>query len=201
MSYAQQNEDLFVEQLFSVGFCGRLLELGAGHPTHLSMSRYLLEKGWSGVLVEASPRTFAGLIDAYPANPKVEIVNAAVVGSRRGLVKFSHRTKIVYSDYPASHWSTMHPEVLPDGEWETFWVSAIFVEDLKTAFPDPFDYVSIDLEGETIGVVEPVIDAWRPKLICIEHEGRYAELREIAERRNYDVVFQQHVNMMLHRRE
>lgn len=200
MSYAQQGEDLFVEQLFSVGFCGRLIELGAGHPTHLSMSRYLLEKGWSGVLVEASPRTFAGLIDAYPANPKVQIVNAAVC-RERGLRRFSHRTKIVYRDYPASHWSTMHPDVLPDDHWETFWVSAIAIEDLARACPGPYDYVSIDLEGETLGVVEPVIDEWRPKLVCVEHEGKYAELREIAERRGYDIVFQQHVNLMMQRRD
>src|ERR1039458_6385235 len=86
MKYSQNNEQELIQKVFG-DFVGRFLDIGACDGTWLSNTRDLVERGWSGVLVEASPRVFLALQELHATNPRLDLVNAAV-GLRSGLLTF-----------------------------------------------------------------------------------------------------------------
>ena len=69
-TYSQYREDLIVFDYFN-GKVGNLLDLGANDGITFSNSRLLIENGWGGVLVEASPLTFKKLETLYENSSKV----------------------------------------------------------------------------------------------------------------------------------
>lgn len=75
---SQHGEDAIIESIFNViGEESRwCVELGALNGTHDSNTWALMQKGWSGVLIEADPTYFEKLKQNYAANPKAHPVNA-----------------------------------------------------------------------------------------------------------------------------
>lgn len=71
--YSQNGDDGIIERIFSVisdrpGLC---CEFGAWDGIHLSNTRALVLRGWSGVMIEADPAKFRELEANYAANDQV----------------------------------------------------------------------------------------------------------------------------------
>ena len=79
--YSQNNEEQTILQYFGLQPTGRFLDIGCHDGIHLSNTRALADKGWSGVLVDPSPISFTRLMDNYSDSDrnKFKLIHAAIV--------------------------------------------------------------------------------------------------------------------------
>src|ERR1700688_2676010 len=77
MSFSQNSEETVILEIFK-GCVGTFLDLGSYTGIELSNVRALAERGWAGVMVEASPTVFDKLVHNYKDFPKVDCYNVAV---------------------------------------------------------------------------------------------------------------------------
>lgn len=69
------------------GRIGKLLEIGAHTSDNHSLTAGLIARGWEAVLVEPNPHCFLKLLEQHSANPRVQLVHAAI-GPTAGLHRF-----------------------------------------------------------------------------------------------------------------
>lgn len=179
---------------------GRFLDIGAFHPTILSNTRALYERGWGGVMVEPGPAQFLSLLAAYKDDPHITLVQAAVDEHYRkgGLVDFYLTDDAVSTTSAAWHekWkntAAFHGKVL---------VAAVSLREILAL--GPFEFVNIDVEGQSADLLLELLlypthaDAWPvPKCICVEHDDRAEELEAAAV--GYRTVLKHSCNLILAR--
>jgi len=155
--HSQWGEQKIILDFFG-DYVGRFLDLGAFDGIGGSNSRGLTDRHWSGVCVEASPFTFQRLVSNHAGNPKVECLCAAVI-NRSGVVTFMD------SDDQSSA-CVSHPD--PMIVKRKYSVACVRPDDIATCFGS-FDFVSIDLEGADLGVLqESEAMLVGTKLVCFE---------------------------------
>lgn len=54
--YAESGLDIYVYENFFKNKIGNMVEIGAGHPTYISMSKYFRELGWRCICIDANPK-------------------------------------------------------------------------------------------------------------------------------------------------
>ena len=59
ISYSQNGEDVLLNRLFPADYRGFYVDVGASHPVAHSVTKHFHDRGWRGVNVEPSPRTYA----------------------------------------------------------------------------------------------------------------------------------------------
>ena len=189
MSYSQNNEEAVLLHYFGDRADGMLLEIGAFHPTRLSNTRALIERGWSGLLCDMSPFSLANLVRAYADNDRVRVVGGVITVEASG---------------PASVWLVAPDEAKGrDGAVSTteawhrdrwagqghvpYVCGTISLPELYAMLPRRVDLVSIDTEGTSMALAMAfdwerlAVDA-----IVVEHDGsdalvgRLAETHEVA---------------------
>jgi len=198
-SYSQYAEDeTFVRLLQTqMGNCtGRLLEIGAWHPTTFSNSRALIELGWSAVLVDFSPGAVKDLAKEYVNNDKVMVVQTAITPVDSGLRRFDITDEGV---------STSEPEIKEKwakvgGFYGALWVPVLSLDTFLSMMPGPgFDFVSIDAEGLStelaIGLVRDCHR--RPRVMCVEHDDKIVELMQVMQQQRYTAPWVNGTNIIL----
>jgi FkbM family methyltransferase len=197
VSYSQNAEEQHILRIVG-DQPGRFLDIGAYNPKLFSNTRALYERGWSGVMVEASPGPFLDLLIEYGNCDRVELVSAAV-GTDRKLTRFQHSEAGVGTSNDA-HYQKWRDKAQFDGR---FWAPAITLQELFTQFGHDFDFVNIDVEGnsaELFACMMQIRPQCRPKCFCVEHDGRQAELTKLALLQGYcmehlngeNVIFARH---------
>ena len=68
--YSQYNEEGFIDSFFKNKNNGFLVDIGAADGITNSNSRFLIEKGWGGILIEPNTKNFNKLQDLYKNNKK-----------------------------------------------------------------------------------------------------------------------------------
>ena len=57
--------------------------------------------------------------------------------------------------------------------WRRFWVRPLTVGRLAERCPGPYDFVTIDTEGSSVGLLcEMPLQQWRCRVVCVEHNAR-----------------------------
>lgn len=79
MRYSQNQEEDIIKSWFG-DFVGTFLDIGANDGKELSNTYALVERGWGGTYVEASPDTFEKLKNNIGSNPKFVFINC-IAGS------------------------------------------------------------------------------------------------------------------------
>jgi len=168
--YSQNNEEQIILDLFKDEI-GTFLDIGACDGKLCSNTLALVERGWSGVLVEPSPGTFHALYKRHGQNPKLQLVNAAI-GTHSHLAQFwdSWETAPGYGTTEPlnrDRWTGLV------GEWQRFIIPLFpFAELLLNYRHQPFDFVSIDTEGTSFQLLQILLASHqKPRVICIEHDG------------------------------
>jgi len=147
--YSQNQEEKWIADYFGEEV-GTLLDLGANDGTTLSNSRAAILRGWSGVLVEASPTAFSRLRSLYAYEEQVELHNVAVC-AKSGTME-------LYESGP--HLNTGDTGILstlvaaerdkwsPTTDFTPVWVECVTFQDLlrRSQFAE-FDLVTMDIEG------------------------------------------------------
>ena len=164
---SQYNEDDIIKQFFGEKRDGRFLDIGAYDGKTFSNTFALAERGWSGVCVEASPQCFYGMQKTYDQNPNIRLVSAAVA-TENGCVKFYDNGGAVASmnEKHKAKWEVSVP-------FKEIYVMAITPYKLLEMFPGPYDFVSIDIEGDTLFVLSsfPSLKELEVTLVCVEVDG------------------------------
>lgn len=178
-SYATFQEDVAVSDWFGrqgLKSTGRLLELGACHQTAGSQSRLLVEQGWEAVLVDAASESLEYLRREYRGNPKITVVQA-VVGAD-GLVPF-YIPPVLHAVATADKGLVDVGHERTDS-WK-IWAAAVQPDDIVRKL-GPFNYVSIDLDGWTLKVMEKLFWALMNECTCVNIEYLREYVRGTDER-------------------
>lgn len=170
---------------------GRFLDVGAYDGVTFSNTRALREFGWSGVLVEPSPRPFFELALLYRDDPKATLVQAAIapadIDDERlrpfAIALVDRETTALWADTLSSldvdyvrRRTPTHAEVL---------VPVVSAGELIAAVGRDFDVVSVDAEGCSVDVLLRllvVLGDPGPGLIVVEPDGELDVLAELGYR-------------------
>ena len=201
MSYSQNGEDDIVAGLFPPDFKGTLLEIGAYHPTELSNSRLLIERGWSAVLVEFSPGPVKALVKEYAGVPREPIPRVIVVAAAI-TAEAAHVEEFAVTDDALSSNDEQHLKLWAKegGYYGHLWVPTMSVHALLSQFfgQRPCDFASVDTEGSSVPVAIALMQSdHRPRVMCIEHNSRQVEVMQVAQPLGYACVHMTQENMVL----
>jgi len=169
----------------------RFLDIGAWSPDVFSNTRPLFERGWSGVLIEPSPGPMIGLLKFYGNEPRVELVQAAVVPYADPAPLMMHITD--------DGLSTATPEVFElwkekGGYYGQMTVLTLSWEQINLYFGG-FQFANIDAEGISVDLFRAMLQAGaEPDCVCCEHDNRLVELCEMATARGYKLLYSNGTN-------
>lgn len=205
---AQNGEDRVIAAYLAehhAGLVGRVLDIGAHDGWSLSNTARLLERGWGGTLVEASPRPLAKLIDRWGDREDIEIVGGCLLTDDRMrdndgvLVPFHDDAGAACHGGEAFLGTTEATNV---AKWQgatkfrRVLLAALQTADLIDAFP-PWDIWSIDVEGTSVKILRDlsrglVFDLERaaamPLLVVVEHDDMHAEIAQWCATYGYRVL-------------
>lgn len=172
--YSQNNEQSYITEYFN-GKVGKCIDIGAFHPYKFSNTRRLIELGWSAVLVEPAPSLFKIFEELYSTDNNITLLNCAI-GDTTDHVKFYESEGDAVSTTDEKHKEKWEKGGVPFKEitvpmMETVWFFNQYCKEV--------DFVSIDTEGTNMTVFRLIPDwVWQEiKLLCIEHDGCYHEIK------------------------
>jgi len=179
---AQYGEDAILAPYFADTPKGFLVDVGAANGVDNSNSIRLLERGWSGILIEPEPDQFAELQAQWRDRADIECLNIAC-GTKRGLAPFYRAGQVSTLD---TVWRDRCIEV----HKLTYRESQVVVEPLEAVLSaclpasgfescapsdqGKFAFLSVDCEGRDRDVLESLdLTFYRPRLIVVEGSGSY----------------------------
>ena len=182
----QLNQDIFalLVNQFRPGF---FIEIGANDGFNLSNTVYLEQKfGWKGILIEANNKYVASL-----KKRKNSVVVNKAVSSRIGKAEFIDAG--LYGGLKASL-DNMHDSYTKDAP--SIAVECVSLQEIldDSKAPELIDFISIDVEGGEVPVVEQMVSVNRRfRCGCIEYNMRmedYQRIIALLESADYIVVWQ-----------
>jgi FkbM family methyltransferase len=150
-----------VATFFGEARSGYFVEVGANEPEERSQTWHLERRGWTGALVEPQPALAARLREARTA----KVYEVACSAPRNtGSTMRLHLAGVHSSLDPNLNISTITPHGAIDVPVTTL---DQVLSDAQA--PVPIDFLSIDVEGHEVEVLEGFdIARWRPRLIYVE---------------------------------
>jgi O-methyltransferase len=177
-NYSQNNEQEIIRNYFN----GRnpsdltVLDIGANDGETFSNSRQLILDGWSGILLEPSPRAFERLSNLYRGNDKVKCFQLGI-GPNTEEVEFWESGAFNHTGPDVALVSCVDPK--EKNRWGNA-VSFIPIKiNLKT-FSDfvsdnrinpPFNFINIDAEGMDYEILKQINLDEICECFCIEHNS------------------------------
>jgi FkbM family methyltransferase len=204
-TYAQCNEDLIVEALLRAKFIDagrdmstvRYLEVGGNHPVQTS-STYLLCRAWGGqgYIVEAN----AGLARRLRSTrPRDVVIQTAVSDKFEETVSFHVHELDELSSLSVENIKRFDALGLPGAVSRIETVPNIHINALFDAYiKAPLDFMSIDIEGLDLPVLQALDPVHRPTVLQVECVDLtlLAKLRETLEPRGYRLAAMTEVNVI-----
>ena len=168
--YSQNNEEQLILDYFGPVFKGTCLDLGANDGVTLSNTRACIERGWKGVMVDASTDMCEKL-----RRFDVEVHNVAM-GNTDGLLTFYESGEHLGKG-DRSLVSTIVPAEMDRWTNETFTPVTVecvtFATLLTRSAHKTFDLISIDIEGMDLDVLRQMdLTALGCKMLIVEFNGK-----------------------------
>ena len=195
--YSQSGEEEYILNYFKGRPVGRLLDIGAYHPTVFSNSRALIELGWSGVLVEPSPKCFGELERVYKDSDTVDIVNIAI-GTYDGKLRF-HDSGGANATAVEEHYKKWKPIQL---DYEDIEVDCVTWETFYRNFPGLYNFINIDTEGMDYDILKQMdLNLLGTELLCIEYSYNTNQIVGYLQQNGFGgLLFQNGENIMVGKR-
>jgi len=181
-NHSQNNEQEIIFDYFG-DFVGAFLDVGANDGRTLSNTLALIEKGWSGDLIEPSPKAFERLITEHDGNIRLALHNVAIA-TYDGEIEFNESGELLgqgdvglvssVKQEEMDRWKPMNMQFekmkVPCRTFKTF---------MKGSMYKQYDFLSLDIEGMELEVL-PQIDFSELgiRLACIEYNGKGKEKYE-----------------------
>jgi hypothetical protein len=197
MSYSQNNEEAVLLDYFGAKADGMLLEIGAFHPTRLSNTRALLERGWSGMLCDMSPFSLGQLVRAYEGNERVRVVGGAITVEAAGpaSVWLVAPDESRGRDGAVSTTEAWHRDKWAGQGHVPYVCGTISLNEIYAMLPSKVDMVSIDTEGTSMTLAMAFEwERFAVDAVVVEHDGsdaligRLSGTHEVAEVNGENVV-------------
>ena len=180
MNYSQNNEQQIIINLFKGKRDGIFMDIGANDGVTLSNTFALANNfGWTGLLVEASPKAYERLLKNYELIDRDFDFQNIAIGTMDGYLDF-HESGELLGKGDVALVSSAVPNELK--RWESLnmpftkiKVPSTTVETmLARSRHSKFDLLSIDIEGMELEVL-PQIDFFKLgiKVACIEWNSKY----------------------------
>lgn len=195
-NYSQNDEQSFIENYFkshAPKYGGKFLDIGAYDGITFSNTYALLENGWSGVMVEASPSVFTALQHNMKGK-NVELCNSCIVTQPiLGMIDFYDCGDAVATN-DVDHMRKWSNAVT----FEKIKVMPVHYNGLLSIYGKDFDMVDIDIEGKSAELfllmfpLMPNVDLW-----VVEHDERRSEILDLAV--GFDVLYSNGENLVLGR--
>jgi FkbM family methyltransferase len=195
MPYSQNNESEIIDTYFK-DEVGVLLDMGANDGKTFSNSLALIERGWQGLLIEASPKAFERLQEQHDVPDRdVQLLNVAI-GSKNGTIELNESGSLLGIGDVALVSSTRQDEV---SRWDSlnmpFERIIVPIIDFNTLMQrsvyKKFDLVTIDIEGMEPEVVPQIFFTnLQTRMAIIEWNGKNADL--------YDRLLEKHGLKLIH---
>ena len=169
--YSQNNEEQLILDYFGPMFKGTCLDLGANDGVTLSNTRACIERGWKGVMVDASTEMCDKL-----RRFDVEVHNVAM-GNTDGFLTFYESGEHLGKG-DRSLVSTIVASEMDRWTNETFTPVTVecvtFATLLTRSAHKTFDLISIDIEGMDLDVLcQMDLTALGCKMLIVEFNGKY----------------------------
>lgn len=206
MYYGQNKEDEIINNLiisrYGEDFKGTILELGANDGVTLSNSRFFIENGWNGVLIEAGKLPYEKLMQKIL--PNTIAINCAI-GNQNGFLKFYESNNLLNSDDVGLVSSLVSDETerwrkagvgYSEYQVDCFtWESFLDKFHLKS---QNFDIISIDIEGMDYDVlIQMNLEELGCKVLCVEFNGKdIQKYVEYAVKHGMSLVYQNPENLI-----
>lgn len=184
--YSERNEQEIILNFFSSQTTGRLLDIGACNGVRGSNSLALLEKGWSGVLVEPSKQQFDQMVTSYTQRGLINqttLINSAVVPDffddnanfydTQCKHQFGHGLGSFNLEW-VKQWVDHLNDKNPNNQYtiQTDSIKPIRCHEFFENYGNTFDFVTIDTELLNLEIAVDV--PWRTmnnlRLVCIESD-------------------------------
>lgn len=173
--YGQNLEDKIANQFFG-DYVGTLLDLGSNDGVTLSNSRALILKGWSGLLVEASPMAYSRLQELYAGSNNVTTIPCAVASYNGEITLYESGEHLKKGDIGLLS-SVKKSELARWGNTMEFQEATVpcltFNSIMKLSPFNKFDFITIDLEGCELDILPQMdFDKLGTSLVCVEFNGK-----------------------------
>lgn len=180
MYYGQNKEDEIIHQLitskYGNDFKGSFLDLGANDGITLSNSRFFIENGWNGILVEAGKLPYQKLMTTIL--PNTIAINCAI-GNQNGLLSFYESTNLLNADDVGLVSSLVADETQrwrkAGVRYVEYKVECFTWDSFRDKFhlkSQNYDIISIDIEGMDYDVlIQMNLEELECKVLCIEFNG------------------------------
>lgn len=183
--YSQNNEELHIVNYFK-DFKGKFLDIGGFNPFTFSNTRRLYELGWSGIYIEPSPICFQSFVNEYSTEPKITLINKAVVTDDRKKIVFYESGGDAVSTTKEEHKNKWQ---ISGSKFSTIEVDTIKIDQIEKEFSD-IDFLSLDVESTNLEIFNSFTDAFLQniKCICIEHDSYFLHISKRLAGLGFDII-------------
>ena len=168
VSYAQCGEDLIVDFIFRSMKkpTPTYLDIGANHPTQINNTYHFYLKGSQGVCVEPDPFLSENIRRKRKRDVVLNIGIAADENANANFYIMTARTLSTFSEAEAERYVSYGNQKIEQViQIPCQTVNAV----MKQHFPNSVDYVSIDVEGKDLEILQSFDFAtYRPTVFCLE---------------------------------
>ena len=196
--YSQNNEEQVLLDYFK-NFKGNLLDIGANDGIILSNSRKLLELGWSGDLIEPSPKAFKKLKKLYSRKRKIKTYNLAIAEYTGIMLLFASGTHLNNGDSCLLSTLSLKDKEKWQSTTEYNEVNVdVFTWNDFNKENKKYDFITIDAEGYDLIILKQLnLNELECKCLCIEHNGiNLNAINEEMSKYNYKVISQNLENII-----
>ena len=167
--YSQNEEEKHIVGFFGDKTDGTFIDVGAFDGCAFSNTLRLIELGWSGVLAEPSPGPFHAMFNRHRSNPKLHLVNAAIVPTVTEPI-----IKLNTTDDAVSTTDEDFRKIWERVGYSPIYISPISVSDFsslctKLLGPHDPDFINVDTEGTTFEIAATLASIYHPAVWCVEY--------------------------------
>lgn len=193
ISYAQNREDIIIGGFFPDVAQGHYVDVGAGHPSDLSVTKRFYDAGWDGINIEPIPELADLLRDERPRDLTLQVG----VTAEAGTATLRH--------YAGSGLSSLNPDMIAryaqeptdaTAEFEDIEIEVVTLASiLREHASAHIHFLKIDVEGSEYDVlVGNDWEAFRPELLCIETDHMVRDWTSLLADAQYHQVFHDGLN-------
>lgn len=177
--YAEFETDKYILENYFQDFVGTMIEIGAGDPIHISMSKAFREKGWRTICVEPDP--FNAEKHKIQGNEIYEYAISNFIEKNRDFMINNNGDHLSYTAieirYPGYNKNSINV-IKRDVVTLDWFLNNIGLNDIN--------FISVDVEGWELEVMQGFnTDKYKPKIILLENLHNNYKYREYMESIGY----------------